>query len=199
MARLLEGLDDRDFLETVFSRDLMAGRDLDDWQAAHFRSAFVPWWVRTRAPLDALKCPDRSSRDDVLSALGPAELFFVFSAGEEEARGAAGILLMKDGYENSSYARRIGEWAIEQLGHKETLDWNEHPGHPDEDIDLLMMCCPDRLIEQVETLAGEQPEQRTWLLDALLLFARQNGHWASQARVLARRLALQIGTVDSKE
>ena len=203
VVRLLERLDDKATMESVFSPDLLtrSGEEQTDWMAAHFRRPFIRWWISTRSPLDALKGLDWSTRDHVLSALDPASLYSVFSAGDEDARGAASTLLMNDGYESSSYARRIGEWTVGQIGRKEKLEWledPEHPGHPDEDIDLLMMCCPDLLLEQAEAIAAEQPEQRTWLLDALLLFARQEGPRADRARALARRFALDLGKAESE-
>ena len=198
VVKLLERLDDKGLLESVLGPELRthAGRELADWETAYFRGPFVPWWVRTRAPLEALEVPDGGTRDQVLNALDPAGLFAVFSAGHQEARGAAQILLMRDGFEGSSYAPRIGAWAMEQLRHKEKLDWQTYQDYPDEDIDLLMMCCPDLLIEQAGAMASQQPEQRTWLLDALLLFARQDGPWADRARALARQLALELGRME---
>lgn len=220
LARLLELLDDKETLKAVFSTDLRQGAVAEIAESRteeldlHFRSPFIPWWTRTRPPLEALAGLRWAARGEVLSRLKPAELLTVFRAGTEDSRAAAQLLLMSTGMENSPHAREIGEWTAAQLRQKEKLDWQPLPQYilkdtdplammssqyPDEDIDLLMMSSPERLLEQVEAIATEQPDQRTWLLDALLLFARQEGCQAHRARALARRLAQELGSEEAAQ
>ena len=113
-----------------------------------------------------------------------------FDQYPKHAQAAAFWLVVNTGEQASPYATEVARVAIELLGDKSRpIEW--HDFGPDDRLELLLVSDPNQFMDRIDAMVAENPAHCTWLVDTLLMVARDNVPCADRARALARKLAIE--------
>lgn len=209
LAALLEALDDRQTLRSIFSDDFCTSpleftgakeerAELVNRRTAFFRSLFSPWYMRI--------CSAQKKRElfchlggdeawyEARKALSDRQYLNLLKLNNNETikLESARALLGRSSGPTDRRTQVVARLALKQWPLEYQLSWTggdfNTPFNPW--VDLLWLADPERCLSHTKRYLEAFPDEKEQVIEALTSLAQEGGPGSAQTRVMVRRLLL---------